>query len=278
MIRARFGAFLSAAVRTMTLRCLNEPYGDIGRFHAHLVDLAGVRASDSVLDLGCGLGHSLPALLARATKVVALDVNPSFLAKASATNEAAVASGQLEIVEANAAEGLPFEGERFDSVICQNMLECLPAADRAALIAEAHRVLRPGGSLLLGHHDFAGVILCGKDQALTRTLIQAYADLHPEWAGAAEGDIGRKLPGLVQASDFAPVEARLEPLTALELEGNAGAKAFCDDLVEAGRQGQVDDGRLDQWLAELLELDAEGGFFLSVPWVYVKATKRRPAP
>jgi SAM-dependent methyltransferase len=262
----------------MMLRSLNEPYGVIGRFHARLVDLAEVRASDSVLDLGCGLGHSLPPLLARATKVVALDVNPSFLAKASATNEAAIASGQLAIVEANAAEGLPFEAERFDRVICQNMLECLQPEDRPELIAEIDRVLRPGGTLLLGHHDFAGVILHSKDEALTRTLVQTYANLHPEWAGAAEGDIGRKLPGLVRAGDFASAEAGLEPLTALALEGNAGAEAFCRDLIEAGRQGEVEEGALERWLTGLRELDAAGGFFLSVPWVYVKATKKPRTP
>jgi ubiquinone/menaquinone biosynthesis C-methylase UbiE len=262
----------------MTFRSLNEPYGDIGRFHARLVDLAKVRASDSVLDLGCGLGHSLPPLLARAAEVVALDVNPSFLAKASATNEAAVASGQLAIVESNAAEGLLFEGERFDRVICQNMLECLQAKDRPALIAEVYRVLRPGGTLLLGHHDFAGVILHSKDEALTRQLIQTYATLHPEWAGAAEGDIGRKLPGLVRASDFASAEAGLEPLTALTLEGNTGAEAFCHDLVEAGRRGEVKAAALDGWLTGLRELDAEGAFFLAVPWVHVKATKQSRSP
>lgn len=259
----------------MTLRSLNEPYGDAGRFHARLVDVAGVRASDSVLDLGCGMGRSLPPLLARAVEVVALDVNPSFLAKASATNEAAVASGQLKIVEANAAEGLPFEAERFDAVICQDMLEYLPAAERPALMEDIRRVLRPGGSLLLGHHDFAGVMLHSKDEETTRALIMAYATRVQDRVKSADGAIGRKLPGLICRSGFALVEAHLEPLTALELKGNPGAEAFCRELADAGRQGQVEESRLDRWLAELFELDVEGGFFLAVPWVYVRATKQR---
>ena len=67
-------------------------------------------------------------------------------------------------------------------------------------------------------------------------------------------------------------------MTALALEGNAGAEAFCRDLVEAGRQGEVEEGALERWLTGLRELDAADGFFLSVPWVYVKATKKPRAP
>lgn len=259
----------------MSLRSLNEPYGDISRFHARLVDLAGVRASDSVLDLGCGLGRSLPALLARAARVVALDVNPSFLKTASATNEAAVASGHLEIVEANAAEGLPFEEGHFDTVICQDMLECLPPARQPDLVGEVLRVLRPGGSLLLGHHDYAGIILHSKHEALTRRLVNAYATQTQEWMASADGAIGRKLPGLMASSGFAEVEIRLEPLTSLEFSGDAESTRLCRELIAAGQGEGIDDDELSVWLAGLDALEREGGFFLSIPWVYAKAVKGR---
>ena len=259
----------------MPLRSLNEPYGDIARFHARLADLAGVRASDVVLDLGCGMGHSLPALLSRALEVFALDVNPSFLETASATNEAAVADGHLKLVEANAAEGLPFDGDKFDRVICQDMLECLPPSRQPDLVAEVHRVLRPGGSLLLGHHDYAGIILHSKHEDMTRRLVDAYATQTQEWMASADGAIGRKLPALLAHSDFKDIEIRLEPLTSLQFRANAEASRLCRELILAGQSEGIEDDPLSLWLAGLDALDKEGGFFLSVPWVFAKAKKGR---
>ena len=257
----------------MPLRSLNEPFGDVARFHARLVDLAGVKVGDSVLDLGCGMGRSLPALLARASEVVALDVNPSFLKTASATNEAAVADGKLSIVEANAVEGLPFEDGRFDKVICQDMLECLPPKRQPDLIQEVFRVLRPGGVLLLGHHDYDGIVLHSKDESLTRRLVATYSTQTQEWMASADGAIGRKLPGLGARSSFSALELRLEPLTSLGLRGNAEVMRLCRNLMAAGQEEGVEADALSAWLASLYELEDEGAFFLSVPWVYLRAVK-----
>ncbi len=257
----------------MALQNLNESYGDFARFHARLVDIAGVKTGHAILDLGCGDGRTLPALLARASEVVALDVNPNFLKTASATNEAAVASGQLSITEADAAQGLPYDDQSFDSVICQNMLECLPPESHLALIDEVHRVLRTGGKFLLAHHDFAGTILHSRDDALTRRLIEAFSTHAQEWMASADGAIGRKLPGLLSRSGFSGLEARIESMVALELASNAEAERYCKDLANAGLKAGVEATAVESWMRDLSELDRDGAFFLAVPWIYVLASK-----
>ncbi|MDX1400437.1 MAG: methyltransferase domain-containing protein [Kiloniellales bacterium] len=257
----------------MALRNLNEVYGDTPRFHARLVDLSGVKTGHRVLDLGCGAGNSLPPLLARASEVVALDVNPNFLKTASATNEAAVASGQLRVVEADAAKGLPFDDGSFDAVICQNMLECLPPESHQGLIQEVLRSLKGGGRFLLAHHDFAGTILHSRNDSLTRQLISAFSSQAQEWMASADGAIGRKLPGLLSKAGFSGLETKIEPMVALEFQNNSNAEGYCRDLASAGAKAGVAAKELEDWHRDLLTLDGEDAFFLAIPWIYVLARK-----
>jgi SAM-dependent methyltransferase len=96
--------------------------------------LAGIRPR-RVLDVGCGEGAlraALPAPLQE--RVVGLD--------ASATMSSA---HPPPVVQADAA-ALPFPAGVFDAAVAVNVLDHL--ADPTVAIAEAHRVLGPGGLLL----------------------------------------------------------------------------------------------------------------------------------
>jgi SAM-dependent methyltransferase len=83
----------------------------------------------TVLDLGCGVGHSYHRLSPR--KTVGVDIDP-----------AALAGQDRETVVADMRE-LPFDDTRFSSVIAVQSIEHVPDPGRA--IAEAARVLRPDG-------------------------------------------------------------------------------------------------------------------------------------
>lgn len=54
----------------------------------------------------------------------------------------------LFVLQASAT-ALPFRAGSFDAVLCSHLLKHLPAQDVRALLGEVHRVLRPGGRLLL---------------------------------------------------------------------------------------------------------------------------------
>lgn len=90
-----------------------------------------------VLDLGCRSG-ALTRYFLGGNTVVGLDVDRAALAKAEALG--------IEPVEANVEEPLPFDEASFDAVVAGELLEHLQLPE--ALVAEARRVLRPGGVLV----------------------------------------------------------------------------------------------------------------------------------
>lgn len=82
-----------------------------------------------VLDVGCGIGHSFELLAPRET--VGVDLDPSVLA------------GQRRETRVGDMRSLPFAEGSFASVLSVQALEHVPDPQRA--VAEARRVLRPGG-------------------------------------------------------------------------------------------------------------------------------------
>lgn len=66
-----------------------------------MVDAAGVGKSDTVLEIGPGRGMLTRALCARATKVIAVETDANLLPGLQADFAPEIASGQLELIEAD---------------------------------------------------------------------------------------------------------------------------------------------------------------------------------
>jgi SAM-dependent methyltransferase len=98
-----------------------------------------------VLDLGCGPGGVMAAVARRhpTARIVGLDLAARMLAEARRRWTESAAAG---LIRADAAR-LPFPAGAFDAVTSHSFLYLVP--DRDAVLAEAWRVLRPGGRLLL---------------------------------------------------------------------------------------------------------------------------------
>jgi SAM-dependent methyltransferase len=111
-------------------------------------DRLGVRPGDRVLDLGCGGGRHAYGAIRRGADVVALDFSLEEVETVNATVAAMAAAGEIPTgVTATAVRGdllaLPFPDDSFDKVIAAEVLEHIPADERA--MAEIARVLKPGG-------------------------------------------------------------------------------------------------------------------------------------
>ena len=107
-------------------------------------------AEGRVLEIGIGSGLNLPLYGAAVREVVGIDPSAALLGRAR--RAAAGARMPVELVEGS-AEALAFEDASFDAVVTTWSLCTIPDAGRA--LAEARRVLRPGGSLLFVEHGRA---------------------------------------------------------------------------------------------------------------------------
>jgi ubiquinone/menaquinone biosynthesis C-methylase UbiE len=104
------------------------------------------RAHGEVLEVAVGTGRNLP-FYPESARLTGIDFSPAMLDVARA--RAAELGRDVDLREGD-AQALPFPDASFDTVVCTLGLCGFP--DERAAIAELHRVLRPGGTLLLLDH------------------------------------------------------------------------------------------------------------------------------
>ncbi len=104
-------------------------------------------ASGCTIDIGAGTGANIALYPDEVGDLVLAEPDPNMLRLLRP--KAAAAPREARIVEAP-AEALPFEDASFDTAVFTLVLCTVP--DPAAALAEAARVLRPGGRLLFVEH------------------------------------------------------------------------------------------------------------------------------
>jgi SAM-dependent methyltransferase len=107
-----------------------------------VVEAAGARAGERLLDVATGSGNAAVAAARRGARVTGLDITPELLAVAE--RRAAEEGLEIAFIEGDAAN-LPFEDDSFDRVT--SVFGAMFASDQARTAAELLRVCRPGGSV-----------------------------------------------------------------------------------------------------------------------------------
>ena len=115
------------------------------RFTGWMADAIAPSVGDRVLEIGAGIGNITTCLVPR-EEYVASDINPDYLHYLGN-----LGSGKpyLEVARVDAGDAGDFVGleERFDTVVCLNVLEHVP--DPAATLQNLRSALEPGGRLVL---------------------------------------------------------------------------------------------------------------------------------
>ena len=112
---------------------------------------AAVRSGEDarVLDAGCGTGRMSRYLADRGCLVSGVDLSPGMVAMARRAHpDLAFAVGSLT--------GLPHADDQFAGVLLWYSIIHTPPSGQARIFAEAARVLRPGGHLLVGFQSGQG--------------------------------------------------------------------------------------------------------------------------
>jgi len=117
------------------------------KMNAFAVKLLELTADDRVLEVGFGGGVALPSLIATAAYVAGVDRSPSMVQHANANFAGAVSAGRAEFRQGS-VEALPFGAATFTKVCTVNTVYFWISLGVG--FAELHRVLSPGGRLVVG--------------------------------------------------------------------------------------------------------------------------------
>lgn len=114
------------------------------------IRLLDPRPVDSVLEIGFGHGRTIAELARLCPKgsVSGIDTSATMVEMASQLNRDAVATGLVKLDHGDSAS-MPYPSQSFDSVLSVHTLYFWSQPGHH--LAEIHRVLKPGGKLVLGY-------------------------------------------------------------------------------------------------------------------------------
>jgi SAM-dependent methyltransferase len=117
--------------------------------------LGHIGEGEAVLDIGCGAGVDtiVAAMMVGPTgRVIGIDLVPEMLERAG-ENAKMMGLKNVTFVETS-AEKMPFQNADFDVVISNGVFNLIP--DKASALAEAIRVLKPSGRLMIADQILVG--------------------------------------------------------------------------------------------------------------------------
>ncbi len=230
---------------------------DIVAQRAAVLQALAPQPGDRVLDVGVGPGLLLADIAAAVTSagsVAGTDISESMLRLAAGRMGEA---GPPRVVLALAdATSLPFGDAEFDAIVSTQVLEYV--LDVPAALAEAARVLKPGGRMLVLDTDWDSVVWRSSDDARMRRVMTVW-DEH-----LADPHLPRKLPDMLENAGLRPDPPVAIPVLNAGWDENtysAGILRIIEAFV-AGR-GSVEPDDAAAWAQDLRSLGASYFFCLN---------------
>lgn len=120
-----------------------------------LVTLLALAGDEHVLEIGYGPGVGMGLLVDALPdgRVAGIDASPLMLREATRRNRQAIAAGRVDLRLGSVAS-LPWPDAVFDAVASANAVQIWDGIEGWA--SEVHRVLRPGGRLVISTHEWGG--------------------------------------------------------------------------------------------------------------------------
>lgn len=239
------------------------------------LELLGLGAGHSVLDVGCGTGRELEplaAIVGSAGRVVGLEPSAALIAAARARDQDRTGArdrdragtSSVELVQGD-ARSLPFAAGEFDACRADRTLQHL---DRPEVgLAEMARVTRPGGRVVVSESRW-GLVAPSLDQEVTDHVLGRLASetRQSDW-------LGHRLPAMLERAGLTDVQGVSADYTTGErdeLWRFTHLRESVTDLVGAGALAETE---ARTWLRRLDELIARGEAFAMVLILHVAGSK-----
>jgi SAM-dependent methyltransferase len=172
---------------------------------------------ESVLDVGCGLGHwsmQLFKILATPARITGVDLDPKWVKEAAVRFKDLGMANRFHVVQGS-AEKLPFPDNSFDMVTCQTVLIHLTNVPNA--LKEMKRVLKPGGLIVVVEPNNISSTLFSDSLSSERPIEDVLEEVRFELTcergkialGRGNSSVGDLLPGLIARHEFEDIKVYL---------------------------------------------------------------------
>ncbi|MDJ0956558.1 MAG: methyltransferase domain-containing protein [Arenicellales bacterium] len=225
-----------------------------------------LRTGESVLDIGVGpglLSYDMAQLVGEKGRIVGID-NASAMV-AIAQNRCG-GFAQVEIALGD-AQHLEFTDADFDAAVCVQVLLYIPEVRKA--LVEMHRVLNPGGRVVIIETDWRGLVLNSSFPELTEKMIASWD------AAVSSPQLPPVLEQMLKRVGFSGVSVMAVPVLANSYVKGNYAHTMLNQLSEyAVKQNRVTKSQAQEWLGDLSRKQSDGAFFFCVNRFLFKAFRR----
>src|SRR5690348_6881251 len=239
---------------------------DFQRRRRLVEDALSARSGERILDVGCGPGFYVSALLdvvGPTGSVIGIDISADMVAMATKRCE-----GHHNVAFHQApATKLPLDDSSFDAALSIQVLEFVSDVDAA--LAELHRVLRPGGRLVVWDVDWSTVSWHSDRPDRMSHVLRAWDNhlSHPY--------LPRTLASRLKSAGFEGVAFEAHPFTTLEYDHESYAVSILPAIARyvAGQDG-ITQEEATSWASEQAGLGESGRFFFTCLQFSFNATRR----
>lgn len=238
---------------------------NIFSYKQRLVSLLGNCNNATILDYGCGNGDFIELLLNTRNKpkeILAVDSSQAMISNVENRFASNIDIGNVKTKLAHSPIELV---GKYDKIICQNVLECVD--NKLNFINSFKALMAENSIFILSHHDFDSAIYNSAYKALSRDLVHHFSDTQQEWMQYSDGQIGRKIPGLISQSVF-KASAKIETWRLVDTKFEPGTYGYlmADMLLEAGK-GKFSDAEMCTWRDDLINKSNLGEYYFAIDLV-----------
>jgi ubiquinone/menaquinone biosynthesis C-methylase UbiE len=251
-INEQDAATLQRFIERLEFRAKDPTFVAYREAYLKLIDLPYTAA---VLDLGCGTGVVTRAIAARdrfSGTVTGIDQSPEFIAAAERLAADAGVGDRVEFVVGDAHE-LDLPAASFDAAVAHTLISHV--RDPLAVLAEAARVIRPGGVVVVFDGDYASLTFGCSDPQLGQTIERAIQSMI-----MSSPRVMREVPRLLPKAGLQLIA------TQAHVYAEAGSSSFLLNLAEtygplAASNGLASAAHVDAWLDDQRRSAEAGTFF-----------------
>jgi ubiquinone/menaquinone biosynthesis C-methylase UbiE len=225
------------------------------RLRARSYQLLRLPPGATVVDVGCGTARAVAELAEHGARAIGVDLDPAMLA---------AARRRFPDIDVRAADAtaLPLGDGQAHGYRADKVYHVLP--DPHAALAEARRVLLPGGRIVLLGQDWDTLVIDSDQPELTRRIVHARADTipHPR--------IARAYRNLLLDAGFHDVDVEVH--TAIFTDATI-LPILVGHATAARQTGAITGDEAENWVSEQTRRAQDERLLVAIPMFLAAATR-----